>query len=324
MRSSFDEALITLQELSAMSAQRPPDPLGDRPRMAEALASLKEGLRDTADPLYDGWKRRPRAASVDPSSPPASIESASSAEAPAPPPVVARIKPQPPENPGITIDLSLDGTPDETPIGELDVPIDEEFGDPSEATENAFFSAGQSNEMGSTPPVVAHPSSVQVDTVRVRVIRYPAFPRWALVVAAALVVFAASIVALRPAVDDDEPDIAVNDTAPASTVALSPHAAAAQIPTVPAAAAALVVAAPASSSMPSGLAEEQHGAGSDVAPPSNVVEKEARPSVESVPARPVVGRPPVAPAAAGAQGKIPAASGRRRSSSRDFFRDPGF
>ena len=35
------------------------DPLGhDRPRMAEALASLKDGLGESDDPFYDGWKRR--------------------------------------------------------------------------------------------------------------------------------------------------------------------------------------------------------------------------------------------------------------------------
>jgi hypothetical protein len=41
-----------------VSSGNPGDGLTDRPKMAEALASLKEGLSETDDPLYDGWKLR--------------------------------------------------------------------------------------------------------------------------------------------------------------------------------------------------------------------------------------------------------------------------
>ena len=41
-----------------MSSGNPGDGLNDRPKMAEALASLKEGLGDKDDPFYDGWKLR--------------------------------------------------------------------------------------------------------------------------------------------------------------------------------------------------------------------------------------------------------------------------
>src|SRR5436190_634784 len=47
-----------LWEQRAVSTGNPGDGLTDRPKMAEALASLKEGLGEADDPLYDGWKLR--------------------------------------------------------------------------------------------------------------------------------------------------------------------------------------------------------------------------------------------------------------------------
>jgi hypothetical protein len=311
MEPLLDPAAPSPEERDAMSAQRPPDPLGDRPRMAEALASLKEGLRDTADPLYDGWKRRPRAAQAE-----ASPEGGPVTEkllAPAAAPIVPRFKLDAAEDPGLTIDLSRHVTPEETPIGDLEVTIDEDFGDTlataNLSTEEAFFAEGQTNEMASAPPVVRH-SSVQADTVRVRVIRYPSFPRWALIVAAALVVFALSILALRPTLLGDreevlaESDVTVTDEVEAPMAAgMGPEIAPAIAPLVPL--------APTSSASPSAVATEKD----DLSPPLFVG--------GTPPVRPAMGRPTVAPVGSAVQGKIPAAT-RRRSGSRDFFRDPGF
>src|SRR5262245_2422216 len=50
---------------STVSSGHPGDGLGDRPKLAEALATLKEGLGEKDDPFYDGWKRRPGAGAVD-------------------------------------------------------------------------------------------------------------------------------------------------------------------------------------------------------------------------------------------------------------------
>jgi len=99
-----------------VSPDDPADGAVDRPRMAEALASLNEGLRESADPLYDGWKRRSDARAA---------------------------------------------------------------------------SGKETSSTGVDRP--AFPS----DTVRVRVIRYQVFPKWALIAAASLVVFSGSVAALR-------------------------------------------------------------------------------------------------------------------------------
>jgi hypothetical protein len=101
-----------------VSLDDPADRVGDRPRMAEALASLKEGLRESADPLYDGWKRKPGSGVA----------------------------------PGQEGVASIQGV---------------------------------------------HRPPLATDTVRVRVIRYQVFPKWALISAASLIVFSASVAALR-------------------------------------------------------------------------------------------------------------------------------
>jgi hypothetical protein len=99
-----------------VSAGNPGDGIGDRPKMAEALASLKEGLSEKDDPFYDGWKLRK----------PSGVA-----------PVLA-------ENP-------------------------------------------PSVEQVDAAPIE------QIDTVPVRVVPYTVFPKWAMVIVAALVVFAGII-----------------------------------------------------------------------------------------------------------------------------------
>ncbi len=47
----------------AMSSNDPCDArLRDRPKLAEALAKLSEGLSEDDDPFYDGWRHRKRSA----------------------------------------------------------------------------------------------------------------------------------------------------------------------------------------------------------------------------------------------------------------------
>jgi len=100
-----------------VSSGNPGDGLNDRPKMAEALASLKEVLSEKDDPFYDGWKLRKGA---------------------------------------------------------------------GDAADNvaATGEAGSSEGDGT-------------DTVPVRVVRYLVFPKWALVVSAALVAFAAIVTVVR-------------------------------------------------------------------------------------------------------------------------------
>ncbi|MET0592116.1 MAG: hypothetical protein ABW133_05415 [Polyangiaceae bacterium] len=311
-----------------MSAQRPPDP-ADRPRMAEALASLKEGLRDTADPLYDGWKLRPKPAPID-APPEASTAAAGPLPPIAPPPFVPRFKPLLAAQPGITIDLSRDRTPEGTPIGDVEVTIEDDFGDPETTRdfdtveEDAFFAQGQTTEMASAPPVVHH-SSVQADTVRVRVIRYPSFPRWALIVAAALVLFALCILALRPTwIGEGDEALATGDVTDEPE---APRVAAKA--TEIAAAAPVVVPAPTSKFAPPvfeaapAIEAEKEDLASAALIEEKIAEKEERLAPGVAPLRPAMGRPTVAPIGSAVQGRIPAAT-RRRSGSRDFFRDPGF
>lgn len=320
MEPSLDEAVQPPPEFDAMSAERPPHP-GDRPRMAEALASLKEGLRDTADPLYDGWKRRPKPA-PNPASP-ERIPPVERLPPTAPPPFAPRFNAHAAPDPGITIDLSRDGTTEETPLEEVELTIDEDFSDfrPDRdldtEEEEAFFAEGQATEMASAPPVVHH-SSVQADTVRVRVIRYPSFPRWALIVAAALVLFALCILALRPTwMGDAEEAIAAGD------VAGEPEAprVAAKAPEV----APVAVPAPTSRFAPPAFEAESAGEPEeeDLAFAARGEGKVAGNEERAVAHGRPMGRPTVAPIGSGVQGKIPAGT-RRRSGSRDFFRDPGF
>jgi len=110
-------AAATFWGRGAVSTGNPGDGLTDRPKMAEALASLKEGLSESDDPLYDGWKLRKGAGDA--------------------------------------------------------------------ADNRAAVVEGQ------------HPDAEATDTVPVRVVRYVVFPKWAIVLAAALVVFAGIVTVVR-------------------------------------------------------------------------------------------------------------------------------
>jgi len=195
-----------LREPTDVSAQGPSNPLGDRPRMAEALASLKEGLRDTADPLYDGWKLRPRAPNASPQKP--------APEAPPRPAPIARKAAANSTDAGETIEITLEGTPDRTPAvsagppppalegdGDAAAPVLEDWFSQSPAPQDDV--AAQDvlievvDEEDEAAPASHRRASVQTDTVRVRVIRYQHFPRWALIAAAAFLLFAASLLVLR-------------------------------------------------------------------------------------------------------------------------------
>ena len=288
-----------------MSPPGPPNRHDDRPRMAEALASLKEGLRDTADPLYDSWKLRPR-------------PSASAAAGEAQPEVAPLIK-RPATRPvtEIEIDIALDGTPDQTPAavpGSATAMEGDEMIDVS--VEDAFFNDARRVESTEEPteatPAHPSPSSVQADTVRVRVIGYQPFPQWAVVVSAALLVFAASLFALRvglpfgatrPAGAPLAGETALKNEA----VTLAPPVPPPPVPD-PAASAVAPYAAPAVSAAGASAPHLpwQSGAESEFVDPPT-------PNAASAPV------PPPSPAA-----KIPDAPSRRRRGARDFFRDPGF
>ena len=288
-----------------MSPPGPPNPHDDRPRMAEALASLKEGLRDTADPLYDSWKLRPR-----PSTSPAGEaqpEIAPRVNRPAPSPVTE-----------IEIDISIDGTPDQTPAI-APGPETATKGEMGEASaEEAFFNGARrvesteaSAETTADPPTR---SSVQADTVRVRVIRYQPFPHWAIVVAAALWVFAASLFVLRvglplSATRATQTVLADETASEDEAVALAPPVPAPPVAVPdPAASTAAPLAVPAVSAAGANAPalSWQSGAESEFEDPP-------------APNRAAASVPPPSPAA-----KIPDAPPRRRRGARDFFRDPGF
>jgi len=312
-----------------MSGRGPSDPLGDRPRMAEALASLKEGLRETADPLYDSWKLRQvatdRPVVLDVDGDAARVEGAAGAA-------------RSPKGSGANvadkteaIDIALEGTPPETsaagsvseapasdaspvdglPTEELLVEFDEEFESPEE------------------PTLARRPSgpSVQADTVRVRVIPYHPFPRWALVVAASLAVFAISLVALRASLPGDSTRVTrpvlASEVPAASPAPPSARPASVGSPLVdrrPGALKATVALAPSAaepptkSAAPSAVPQLEALAAPAGAPP-----KEAS-SAHTAPTSTLAAPPPAAAPA----GKAPTPMPRRRSGAQDFFRDPGF
>jgi hypothetical protein len=317
MRPSFNEAVVPLQEHTAMSAQGPSNPLGDRPRMAEALASLKEGLRETADPLYDGWKLRPR-------TPGSANPQASPVQNAAPPSRADEDSASAPlDDAGETIEITMGG-PDETP---------------SDDTANARRRSGDDAEpetprVGDRPgdglstqvpliegliedaaPTVERRSSVQADTVRVRIIRYQPFPKWALVAVAALVVFAVCVIALRASF-------------PRESTHASRSVLASEVPTKVSAAtagrtgfsAARATVAPLPPTVPAPSRSAARSAAiTDHAPA-------APPSPREAPPRPtaaIVSPPAVAPSPPPAS-KTPSSAPRRRPAGHDFFRDPGF
>ncbi|HKQ69595.1 MAG TPA: hypothetical protein VJT73_09660 [Polyangiaceae bacterium] len=167
----------------------------DRPKMAEALASLKEGLSDSDDPLYDGWKHKKGAG-----------HAADNAGAAA-------------------LDTTLD-TPDPA----------------------ALLSGAPTADEGPRPSVDS------VDTVPVHVIRYPVFPRWAAVVAVALLLFAMSAAILvigtrsptARGIDGPTPTVS-------ASAALAKPVPSVVVPTAASARVAVVDAAPAFSAPPRAL-----------------------------------------------------------------------
>jgi hypothetical protein len=296
--------------MSGQGSSNPP--LGDRARMAEALASLKEGLRDTADPLYDGWKLRPRA--------PTASESPKPAPQAPPRPAPSAPKVDSLADTAETIDISLEGTPDGTPVSgaapsiaplvsdaELATPLDEWFDD-GVATQDALIEVVDEEE---PVPPTGRRSSVQTDTVRVRVVRYQHFPRWALIIAAALVLFALSALVLRASVFPRPRSRAVQAVLTGET----PH--------------------PASAT----TSERGHGAASvseEATLPAVAAPPRSRPAnapfAESATAAaalvpdslPASNSPPSATASASNTAlKVPS-SPKRRPGGHDFFRDPGF
>ena len=307
-----------------MSAQGPSNPLGDRPRMAEALASLKEGLRDTADPLYDSWKLRPRG----PAGANAEVRPPDFGKRPLPdvhpPPIAkkpaeARI-PEAPKKPAEarapdlakkaagaprgtedgkaaaasapsdmfaeTIEVSFDASIEESELSSVDIRKAQE---PLPAPRSAL-------EAGDRP-------SAQGDTVRVRVIRYKTFPRWAIVSAAAFIVFAGSLLALRVGFlgDSAQPSQSVLSSEVAAEVEPEPIGVATAPPDFPDP--DDIPPPPVEAVEPSGVdpfAAEAPSREPQLLPPSPM-------------------QPPPAPA------KIQSPPTRRRSNAaHDFFRDPGF
>jgi hypothetical protein len=291
--------------------------------MAEALASLKEGLRETADPLYDSWKLRQVASDrpvvLDVETDAARASGASAEPGP------SEAAPRPPKPRGADpaerlepIDIALEGTPPETP-GASSIP-DAAAGDaPLDGipTEDLLVEFDEEFEKGDAETTSVRYPSVQADTVRVRVIRYRPFPRWALVAAASFVVFAISLVALRAGLQGESTRVALPVLAPEVPTSLPVPPTRTLSPTnVLAANAALanaVAPVPAKSAAPLGAAPlNEHAAADDV------------PAVES----PAAIGAPTATSAGPPRSAAPAAKTspppKRRSGAQDFFRDPGF
>ena len=304
-----------------MSTRGPSNPLGDRPRMAEALASLKEGLRETADPLYDSWKLRQvasdrpvvldvegEAARVGRPNPEAPvIEGAARL-----PSAIARASLA---EPAEAVDIALDGTPPETPAASSTPEALSGDDAPSDGlpTEELLVEFDEEFENSDPETTIARKPSVQTDTVRVRVIRYHPFPRWALIVAASLVVFALSLVALRASL-------------PGESTRVARPVLASEVPTPSPAAASTLTGFPASNATVAPVPPSSPPLAKSAAP-SAVPQLEAAPAA----APPIESPPPsLAPAAAGAVPVRAAAPGgkaaapKRRQGSQDFFRDPGF
>lgn len=254
-----------------MSAEGPPNPLGDRPRMAKALASLKEGLRDSGDPLYDTWKVRSGRAN------PASAAA-------------------PRANPEGAIDNTVDGAREPALIADPARPTPSIEASPSDAcpTEEGLITDGMLMDAVAAASTVVVRASVQTDTVRVRVVRYQAFPRWALIVAAALLVFAVSLVTLRASLP--------RDSARSARSVL-----ASEVPAV------FMASSPAVATLPASSLPVEPAA----APLDPVVEPYSEGAAATEPPSPAV--PPSAPT-----GRLPSAPPRRRAGAHDFFRDPGF
>lgn len=301
-----------------MSAQGPSNPFGDRPRMAEALASLKEGLRDTADPLYDGWKLRPRAPGL--AHPQTPLVENVSRPAHDPNGAAADLL----ADAGDTIEITLDESAGDTPISETEPetprlsdddrpakpPLNDWLGD-GLPTEVQLIEA--LNEEGA--PTIERRLSVQTDTVRVRIVRYQHFPRWALIAAAALLVFALSVLVLRASFlrqSARSTRAVLTSETPTTSTALADRARFAA-PRAVVAPSPPTVATPARTG-----ARVSPSASAEAAPPLP-----AELGTKSSPHASISSPPPVVSASPPAA-KIPTPSSRRRPAGHDFFRDPGF
>ena len=283
-----------------MSAQGPSNPF-DRPRMAEALASLKEGLRDTADPLYDGWKLRSRSGQPE----------VHRTEGAAHPPGAAGG--DPPSEAAPTIEISFDELPHPAPMAgaESASPDSSSWYDDGLPTQDELMEDGVPlDTIDEAAADDARRASVQADTVRVRVIPYQPFPRWALVFAAALFVFAVSVLALRVTFPREK--TRSQRSVLASDVPTRSHVDRAASPVSNRA----VVAAP-----PAVLTPPPPEAPSSPATPEPPLLREiAAPFKPPTPTR----APAAAVSALPSAVKVPTPPPRRRPSNREFFRDPGF
>jgi hypothetical protein len=297
-----------------MSAQGPSNPpLGDRARMAEALASLKEGLRDTADPLYDGWKLRPRA--------PAGSEPQKPAPQAPPRPAPSAPKAAALAEAGETIDISVEETPDGTPAAaaapsiaplvsdaEPATPLDDWFDDGA-VTQDPLIEVVDEEE--EPLPATGRRQSVQTDTVRVRIVRYQHFPRWALVIAAALVLFALSALVLRASVFPRSATHAAQAVLTVETPRSSPVITSERGPGAPSVseeAALRAVPAPARPRAANAPSAESAPAAAALVPD---------------PLRASNNPPPATASSSNTAVKVPP-SPKRRPGGHDFFRDPGF
>jgi hypothetical protein len=286
--------------------------------MAEALASLKEGLRETADPLYDGWKLRPRtpgsanpqASALPDAAPPSNGDEGSESD--------------PLGDAGETIDVTL-GEPDETPSDDTANarrrPDDEDL-EPNTPRVGDWQGEGLSTQVPlieglieDGPTVERRRPSVQTDTVRVRIIRYQPFPKWALIAVAALVVFAVCVIALRASF-------------PRESTHASRSVLASEVPSKVSGASAdraglsakRSTVAPSPPAVPSrSAARSASSAIGDNAPPAAPSPREAT----SRPTSAIVSPPAAAPSPPPAN-KTPAPAPKRRPVGHDFFRDPGF
>jgi len=302
-----------------MSAQGPSNPLGDRPRMAEALASLKEGLRDTADPLYDGWKLRPRT--------PGSANPQASA---VPDPAFASSADEESESDplgdaGETIEVTL-GEPDETPSD--DTANARRRPDEDAEPNTPRLGDWQGEDLSTQVPLIEgliedgptverRRSSVQTDTVRVRIIRYQPFPKWALVAVAALVVFAVCVIALRASFPRESSH--ASRSVLASEVPSKVSAASADRAGLSAKRATVAPLPPTVQAPSRSAPRSVSSAIGDNAPPAAPSPREATPR----PTAAIVSPPAVAPSPPPVN-KTPTSAPRRRPGGHDFFRDPGF
>jgi hypothetical protein len=227
----------------------------------------------------------------------------------------------------IEIDIALDGTPDQTPAvasssgqsGDEEhpnrwfVPTLNSGSDEAVMTEDAFFTGSAVIEPLQAEPEPDRPS-VQADTVRVQVIPYTAFPRWAVVMATASLVFVAGLVAFRAGLPDLAPStraVHVSPTALPNSRVATPPPVTVSPPSIPGSA---------NSNVAANVVPVASGEGAGATPVVPLQPRAESAFDESSPSdRAIAPVPPPSPA-----GKIQVAPSRRRRGTGDFFRDPGF